>query len=205
MFDQDFIVADFSFDKRIYWKHYQHFMWKKKDGFISGCVCVLSEWPLAMTERAWGKTCSTLLISDVSHLWGWMVKLKGSPVMMSQRWRNNASAVFRVCVSWIKGLFFWWWFMQTIKKPDGLITQNHSAWGHSHRQAKRKTDWLTKANSLANVWHTSCKKFEGIMQQPYPFSIQGNTSICTVLVKGYRCIRSDALLRLKWISTQISV
>lgn len=41
MVDQDFIVADFSFDKRIYWKHYQHFMWKKKDDFISGCVCVV--------------------------------------------------------------------------------------------------------------------------------------------------------------------
>lgn len=204
MFDQDFIVADFSFDKRIYWKHYQHFMWKKKDGFISGCVCVV--WmAFGHDRRSLGQD-----LFNTSDQWllafvGVNGKIEGiSSDDESKMKKQRFSGVRGLCVV-NKRTFFFWWFMQTIKKPDGLITQNHSAWGHSHRQAKRKTDWLTKANSLANVWHTSCKKFEGIMQQPYPFSIQGNTSICTVLVKGYRCIRSDALLRLKWTSTQISV
>lgn len=46
------------------------------------------------------------------------------------------------------------------------------------------------------TWHASCKKFEGITQPPYHFSIQGNTLMCAILVKVYRCIRSGPLLHL---------
>lgn len=199
MFDQDFIVADFSFDKLIYWKHDQHFMWIKKDGFISGCVCVV--WMALSPDR---RSLGQDLFNTSDQ---WLLAFVGVNGIIegissddeSKRKKQRFSGVQGLCVVNERTFFL-------------MIYANYQKLWRPHqteplrlRSFRQTGDWLTKANSLANVWHTSCKKFEGIMQQPYPFSIQGNTSICTVLVKGYRCIGSDALLRLKWISTQISV
>lgn len=108
-------------------------------------------------------------------------------------------------IQWCLRLTCHGYWMQNIKS---LMASSHIAITAEVTltfKKKWKKDRLTKANSPKNTWHTSCKKFEGITQPPYHFSIQGNTLMCSMLVKVYRCIRSGPLLHLTWISTQISV